>query len=55
MYGSFPYSGTGKFTMHLLKSNVHPHDGLMLDSQDRIWFDEEFANKLAKVIYTPKV
>lgn len=53
-YGSFPYSGTGKFIMHLLKTNVHPHDGLMLDSQDRIWFDEEFANKLVEVIYTPK-
>ncbi|TME05669.1 MAG: hypothetical protein E6I80_16330 [Chloroflexi bacterium] len=23
------------------------HDGLNVDSQNRVWFDEEFANKLA--------
>jgi len=26
----------------------HPHDGLNVDIQDRIWFDEEFANQLAE-------
>jgi virginiamycin B lyase len=26
----------------------HPHDGLRVDSQNRIWFDEEFKNKLAE-------
>src|SRR5205823_4212243 len=25
----------------------HPHDGLNVDAQDRIWFDEEFADRLA--------
>ncbi len=30
-------------------SNSHPHDGLHVDAQNRIWFDEEFANKLAEV------
>jgi sugar lactone lactonase YvrE len=54
LYGSFPDRGTGKF--HLWnapgKNNPHPHDGLMVDSQNRIWFDEEFADKLIKVIYT---
>ncbi len=55
-YGSFPYSGTGSFTMYeapWYKFNAHPHDGLMVDSQNTIWFDEEFTNKLAKVVYTP--
>jgi streptogramin lyase len=27
--------------------NAHPHDGLNVDAQHRIWFDEEFINKLA--------
>ena len=26
----------------------HPHDGLEVDPQERIWFDEEFANRLAR-------
>ncbi len=53
-YGFFPYGGAGKFTMQKApgySSNPHPHDGLMVDSQGRIWFDEEFTNKLVKVIY----
>jgi streptogramin lyase len=46
--GSFPDSGTGSFTMQITPSSKsHPHDGLMVDSQNRVWFDEEFANKLA--------
>jgi streptogramin lyase len=28
--------------------NSHPHDGLNVDSSNRVWFDEEFANKLAR-------
>jgi hypothetical protein len=28
----------------------HPHDGLTVDSQNRVWFDEEFAHKLAEAI-----
>ncbi|HYX51016.1 MAG TPA: hypothetical protein VE843_14815, partial [Ktedonobacteraceae bacterium] len=30
--------------------NAHPHDGLNVDAQNRIWITEEFANKLAKAI-----
>ena len=30
--------------------NAHPHDGLNVDTQNRIWFTEEFANKLAKAV-----
>ncbi len=55
-YGLFPYSGTGSFRMHkapYYSYNPHPHDGLMVGSRNTIWFDEEFANRLAKVIYTP--
>lgn len=56
VYGSFPYSGTGSFTMYEAPgyaNSPHPHDGLMVDSQNRIWFTEEFADRLVKVIYTP--
>lgn len=55
-YGSFPYSGTGSFTMYEAPgytNNPHPHDGLMVDDQDFIWFDEEFAGSIVKVVYTP--
>jgi streptogramin lyase len=45
--GSFPDSGTGSFTiLSTPSSNSHPHDGLMVDSHNRVWFDEEFANNL---------
>ena len=49
VYGSFPASGSGSFALYPTPtSNSHPHDGLNVDSQNRIWFDEEFVNKLAK-------
>ncbi len=57
-YGMFPDSGTGSFTLYEApgySNNPHPHDGLMVDYQNHIWFDEEFANKLVKSIYTPSV
>ncbi len=51
IFGSFPDSGTGSFTIYNAPTaNGHPHDGLHVDSQNRVWFDEEFANKLAEAI-----
>lgn len=51
IFGSFPASGTGSFSLYNTPtSNSHPHDGLNIDGQNRIWFDEEFANKLAQAI-----
>jgi len=51
IFGSFPDSGTGSFTTYNTPTaNGHPHDGLNVDGQNRIWFDEEFANKLAEAI-----
>ena len=48
-FGSFPIGG-GSFSFYNSPSAGHPHDGLNVDSQNRIWFDEEFANKLAEAI-----
>ena len=49
IFGSFPDTGTGSFTEYATPTqNGHPHDGLRVDSQNRIWFDEEFQNKLAE-------
>jgi len=46
-----PFSiGAGAFTFYNSPSGGHPHDGLNVDSQNRVWFDEEFANKLAEAI-----
>jgi virginiamycin B lyase len=45
--GSLPIGG-GSFTFN--KTNGYPHDGLIIDAQNRIWFDELFANKLAAAI-----
>jgi streptogramin lyase len=46
-FASFPVAG-GSFTFYA--TNGHPHDGLNVDSQNRIWYDEEFANKLAVAV-----
>ena len=52
-FGSFPDTGSGSFSMYQTPSqNSHPHDGLNVDSQNRIWFTEEFANKLAVATQT---
>ena len=49
IFGSFPDTGSGSFaTYNTPTSNGHPHDGLNVDGQNRIWFDEEFANTLAE-------
>jgi streptogramin lyase len=51
IFGSFADSGSGTFTTYsVLAANAHPHDGLNVDAQNRIWFDEEFANKLGKAV-----
>lgn len=48
IYGSFPASGNGTFALYNTPSqNAHPHDGLNVDKQNRVWFNEEFINKLA--------
>lgn len=47
IFGSFPDSGQGSFSTYPAPTPQHPHDGLNVDSQNRIWFTEEFANKLA--------
>src|SRR5260221_7308808 len=47
-FGSFPIGG-GSFSFYNSPGS-HPHDGLNVDSQNRVWFDEEFANKLAEAI-----
>jgi len=50
-FGSFPDSGTGSFSMYNAPSSrSHPHDGLRVDSLNRIWFDEQYAEKLAEAI-----
>jgi streptogramin lyase len=46
-FGSFPVGG-GSFTFY--GTGGHPHDGLNVDSQNRIWYDEEFANKIAVAV-----
>ncbi|HEV2581089.1 MAG TPA: hypothetical protein VGT44_09570 [Ktedonobacteraceae bacterium] len=50
IFGSFPDSGTGSFSTYPAPTQQHPHDGLNVDAQNRIWFTEEFANKLAEAI-----
>lgn len=52
VFGSFPDSGKGAFSMYAAPTPQHPHDGINVDSQNRIWFTEEFANKLAEAIQT---
>lgn len=51
IFGSFPVSGTGSFSLYNAPTPYgHPHDGLNVDSSNRIWFDEEFAGKIAEAI-----
>ncbi len=50
IYGSFPESTTGSFNIYnTATSNAHPHDGLNVDKQSRVWFNEQFINKLVLV------
>ena len=43
IFGSFTVAGSFSF----FNTGNHPHDGLRVDAQNKIWFNEEFANKLA--------
>jgi streptogramin lyase len=50
-FGSFPDTGTGTFSMYVAPSSrSHPHDGLQVDSLNRVWFDEQYAEKLAVAV-----
>jgi streptogramin lyase len=50
-FGSFPDTGTGTFSMYNAPSSrSHPHDGMRVDNQNRVWFDEEYAEKLAEAV-----
>jgi streptogramin lyase len=45
IFGSF----NGSFTLYATPTpNSHPHDGMNVDASNVVWFDEEFANKLAR-------
>ncbi|HEU0002531.1 MAG TPA: hypothetical protein VFQ36_16615 [Ktedonobacteraceae bacterium] len=50
-YGSFNPS-SGHFTMFIvggsITSNAHPHDGLVVDCNNNVWFNQEFANTLTE-------
>jgi streptogramin lyase len=47
-YGAFPLDASSGFTFFNAPSGGHPHDGLNVDAQNNVWFNEEFANKLAE-------
>ncbi len=47
-YGYFPLDASSGFTFYNAPSGGHPHDGLNVDAQNNVWFNEEFANKLAE-------
>lgn len=50
IFGSVPVGG-GTFSIYTSPTpNSHPHDGLNVYSQNRVWFDEEFASKIAVAI-----
>ena len=50
-FGSFLDTGTGSFSMYNAPSSrSHPHDDLRVDSSNRIWFDEQYAEKLAEAV-----
>ncbi|HXL36016.1 MAG TPA: hypothetical protein VN954_02310 [Ktedonobacteraceae bacterium] len=49
-FGSYA-TGTGTFSMYTAPSSrSHPHDGLQVDGQNRVWFDEQYAEKLAVAV-----
>ncbi len=48
IYGSFPESGNGSFSIYNTPTqNSHPHDGLNVDKQNNVWFNEQYIDKLA--------
>jgi streptogramin lyase len=45
--------GQGTFTIYNTPTSFsHPHDGLLVDTQNRIWFAEEYVNRLGMVTQT---
>jgi streptogramin lyase len=46
-YGAFPVDASSGFAFFNAPSGGHPHDGMNVDAQNNVWFNEEFANKLA--------
>jgi streptogramin lyase len=47
--GSMPVTG-GAFTFYPTSTfDSHPHDGLLIDSHNQVWFAEEFADKLGMI------
>ncbi|GCE13580.1 virginiamycin B lyase family protein [Tengunoibacter tsumagoiensis] len=48
-YGYIPAIG-GSFSLYYANPGSHPHDGMNVDAQNRVWFNEEFANALALAI-----
>ncbi|MBV8949432.1 MAG: hypothetical protein JOZ99_01045 [Actinobacteria bacterium] len=49
VFAAVPVTGSGVFTF-FNAPHSHPHDGMNVDSQNRVWFDEEFGNALAEAI-----
>ena len=45
IFGSFPNSRAGLIFYVPGATPQHPHDGLNVDGQNRVWFTEEFANE----------
>ncbi|MBA2392792.1 MAG: hypothetical protein H0V70_08600 [Ktedonobacteraceae bacterium] len=45
-YGAFPIDASSGFTFFNSPSG-HPHDGLNVDSLNNVWFNEQYANKIA--------
>jgi streptogramin lyase len=54
-YGYFPLDASSGFTFFNTPSGGHPHDGLNVDAQNNVWFNEEFANKLAEATVATNV
>jgi streptogramin lyase len=51
-FGSLPIGG-GSFSFY--PSRAHPHDGLNVDKQNRIWFTQEGGNRLVTVVQSSSV
>jgi virginiamycin B lyase len=49
-FGSIPDT-SGAFVFYNAPGS-HPHDGLNVDNQGRVWFDEEFSNAIAETAST---
>jgi len=51
IFGSFPENGQGTYMIYnTLTHYSHPHDGLVVDAYNRVWFTEETDRQLALAI-----